>query len=112
MTTGRTVLLMKDKKKGAIPSNYSPITCLPTMLKLITGVIADTLLDYLTSSDLMPEEQKGNARNTRGTKDQLFIDKMILRNCKRRKTNLHVAWIDYKKAFDSFHTAGLHVRWK
>ena len=26
---------------------------------------------------------------------------MILRNAKRRKTNLHVAWIDYKKAFDS-----------
>ena len=26
---------------------------------------------------------------------------MILRNSRRHKTNLHVAWIDYKKAFDS-----------
>ena len=26
---------------------------------------------------------------------------MILRNSRRRKTNLHVAWIVYKKAFDS-----------
>ena len=26
---------------------------------------------------------------------------MVLRNAKRRKINLHVAWIDYKKAFDS-----------
>ena len=26
---------------------------------------------------------------------------MILRNSRRGKTNLHVAWIDYKKAFDS-----------
>ena len=26
---------------------------------------------------------------------------MILRNSRQRKTNLHVAWIDYKKAFDS-----------
>ena len=26
---------------------------------------------------------------------------MILRNSRRRKTNLHVTWIDYKKAFDS-----------
>ena len=40
-------------------------------------------------------------RNSRGTKDQLLIDKMILRNSRRRKTNLHFAWIDYKKAFDS-----------
>ena len=50
---------------------------------------------------LNPEEQKGNRRKLRGTKDQLLIDKMIRRNAKRRKTNLHVAWIDYKKAFDS-----------
>ena len=28
------------------------------------------------------------------------IDKMVLRNCKRRMTNLCVAWIDYKKAYD------------
>ena len=26
---------------------------------------------------------------------------MILKNSRRRKTSLHVAWIDYKKAFDS-----------
>ena len=26
---------------------------------------------------------------------------MILRNSRQRKTNLHVAWIDYKKAFNS-----------
>ena len=26
---------------------------------------------------------------------------MILRNSRRRKINLHVTWIDYKKAFDS-----------
>ena len=26
---------------------------------------------------------------------------MILRNSRRRKTNLHAAWIDYKKAFNS-----------
>ena len=25
---------------------------------------------------------------------------MVIRNCKRRKTNLAMAWIDYKKAYD------------
>ena len=48
-----------------------------------------------------PEEQKGNRRNSRGTKDQLLIEKMILRNFRPRKTNLHVAWNDHKKAFYS-----------
>ena len=37
---------------------------------------------------------------SRGTKDQLLIDKTILKDCKRRHTNLAIAWIDYRKAFD------------
>ena len=57
--------------------------------------------NHLYKYNLILKEQKGNRRNSLGTKDQLLIDKMILRNSRRRKTNLHVTWIDYKKAFDS-----------
>ena len=32
--------------------------------------------------------------------DQLFIDKMILKESKARKKNLALGWIDYKKAYD------------
>ena len=64
-------------------------------------IIADTIQIQLYKYNLIPEEQKGNRRNSRGTGDQLLIDKKILRNSRRRKANLHVAWIDYKKAFDS-----------
>ena len=49
---------------------------------------------------MLPEEQKSYRRKSRGRKDQLMIDKMILKNCKRRLTNLNLAWIDYKKAYD------------
>ena len=101
MTTGKTTLLIKNKEKGAVPSNYRQITCLPTTFKLMTAIIAEAIQNHLEQKSLIPEEQKGNRRKSRGTKDQLLIDKMILRNAKRRKTNLHVAWIDYKKAFDS-----------
>ena len=31
---------------------------------------------------------------------QLFIDKTVLRDYKRRHTNLAMAWIGYKKAYD------------
>jgi hypothetical protein len=30
-----------------------------------------------------------------------MISKAIFEDCKRRKNNLSIAWIDYKKAFDS-----------
>ena len=39
-------------------------------------------------------------KKSRGTKDQLLIDKTILRDCRKRHTNLGMAWIDYKKAYD------------
>ena len=49
---------------------------------------------------ILPEEQKGSKRENRGTKDQLLIDKAVLKDCKKRHTNLSMAWIDYRKAYD------------
>ena len=59
LTRGRTSLLQKDKSKGNVASNYRPITCLPLMWKLLTGVIADQIHAHLDQEKLLPEEQKG-----------------------------------------------------
>ena len=101
MGMGRTVLIMKDKEKGAVVENYRPITCLPTTWKLLTSILSEELYEHLDKNKLMPIEQKGCRKASRGTKDQLLIDKMVLRNCKRRHVNLYTTWIDYKKAYDS-----------
>ena len=100
MTYGRTVLCQKDPAKGNAVENYRPITCLPLMWKLLTGMIAEEMYTYLERENILPEEQKGCRRGSRGTKDQLLVDKTVLRDCRRRHTNLAMAWIDYKKAYD------------
>ena len=100
MTTGRTALVQKDKSKGNGASNYRPITCLPIMWKLLTGIISERLYNYLEETNTIPHQQKGCRRKCRGTKDQLLIDKMVMMNNKRRKANLSMAWLDYRKAFD------------
>ena len=56
LTRGRTSLLHKDKIKGNVASNYRPLTCLPLMWKLLTGVIADQIYAYLDQEKLLPEE--------------------------------------------------------
>ena len=56
--------------------------------------------EYLDKSSLLLSEQKGCKKKSRGTKDQLLIDQMVLRDCKRRHTNLAMAWVDYRKAYD------------
>ena len=100
MTVGKTVLLQKDPAKGTAAENYRPITCLPTMWKLLSGIIAHDIQAHLERNNLIPCEQKGCATDRRGTKDQLLTDKAVVKNCKRRKTNLEMVWIDYKKAYD------------
>ena len=100
ITCGKTVLCQKDPKKGVVVDNFRPISCLPVMWKLLTSVFADSLYEFLECNDVLPVEQKGCSRGSKGTKDQLLIDKMVFRDSKKRHTNLAMAWIDYKKAYD------------
>ena len=44
LSRGRNSLLQKVKSKGNVVSTYRPITVLPLMWKLLTGVIADQML--------------------------------------------------------------------
>ena len=48
----------------------------------------------------MPKEQKGCRKNSGGTKQQLLIDKDILKNYQGRLTNLSMVWTDYRKTYD------------
>ena len=100
MTSGKTALIMKDPAKGRQPGNYRPITCLPLMWKTLTGILADKLYEHLSEQDVIGEEQKGCIRKSRGTKDHLMLDKAILRDSRKRMTNLGICWIDYQKAYD------------
>ncbi len=100
MVKGRTVLIQKDKAKGTVASNYRPIACLPLMWKLLTGIFADKIYDHLKDNNLLPDEQKGGRKESRGTKDQLMIDKAVMREAKAKRRCLSMAWIDYKKAYD------------
>lgn len=99
LTAGITYLLPKSKSTTE-PRNYRPITCLSTMYKMLTGIIARRISLHLEEHNLLPEEQKGCHPGSKGCKDQLLISKAILEDCSKRKKNLNMAWIDYQKAFD------------
>ena len=90
MTYGKTVLCLKDPEKGSAVDNYRPISCLPLMWKLLTGILTNEMYEFIEKNNIFPEEQKGCNRKSRGTKDQLLIDKAVLKDCKVRKTNLGI----------------------
>ena len=100
MVEGKTTLIMKDRSKGSLVGNYRPIACLNLLWKLLTGIFAEKVYGHLSTNGLLPDQQKGCRKGTRGTKDHLSIDKAVLKNSKRRRTNLCMAWVDFKKAYD------------
>ena len=58
------------------------------MWKLKTGTIAESIYNFLYVNGNLKVEQKGCRKKSRGTKNQLLIDKTILCDCRNRHTNL------------------------
>jgi len=63
-------------------------------------MISNALYDFMENSGKLPNELKGCRKKSRGIKDQLLIDKTVLNDCRKRHTNLGMAWIDHKKDYD------------
>ena len=72
LTRGRISLIQKDKSKGNVASNYRPINCFPLMWKLLTGVIPHLIYTHL-DQELLPEEQEGYRKGSRGTIDLVIL---------------------------------------
>ena len=49
---------------------------------------------------MLPEEQKGCRKGSRGSNDLLYFDRTILKEVKSKNKNFAMARIDYKKAYD------------
>ena len=96
MTLGKRFFV----KKTVVKDSYRPISYLPLTWKLMTGTIAESICNFLDVNDKLTVQQKGCQKKGKGTKYQLLIDKAILCDCRKRHTNLGMAWIDYKKAYD------------
>jgi hypothetical protein len=66
------------------PKNYRPVTCLPTICKLITPNISRCIQKYMDAENLIPKE-KGGCSRKKGCKDYLLLSKAIPQECKHRK---------------------------
>ena len=97
---GRTCVLYKGNDSTQ-SKNYRPITCLNTMYKILTSTFARHIERHIEDNDIMEVTQKGCQKGKQGCKDHLMTNKAITGNARQRQANLSMAWIDYKKAFDS-----------
>ena len=106
LVKNRTFLIQKYPAKVNAIGYYQPITYLNPLWKLKTDIIADIIADklcqYLENEKLLLEEQKICWHAFRDTKEQLLVDKAVIKNCKKRKRNLNMAWADFRNACGIF----------
>ena len=57
---------------------------------------------HLKVYDLMEVQQREAKAGCSGTTDNLLIDRTVTLDCHRHKRNPSVAWVDLRKAYDSF----------
>lgn len=98
---GRTVLIPK-KRNSNVPADYRPITCLNTCYKIMTAVINKITLNHLKSGTAIPESQRALKKSEWGCTHAIIKDNaLIMDAASQRKRPISVAWVDYRKAFDS-----------
>ena len=88
MTNRKTTLVQKDPEKGNAANSYCPIECLPLMWKLLTSVLMEKVYAHLSEKNVLSDEQNGCRKDSLGTKDQLLIDKQILKHYKKHQRSL------------------------
>ena len=105
---GRTVLIYKggDRKD---PANYRPITCLPTITKMVTLAIHKRMRRWLFGSverSILEYEQRG-VRTSQGCKEAVLEN--VASNVMKKTENDDVIelYYDFQKAYDNVNHAFL-----
>lgn len=97
---GKTIMIPKSKDSTK-PENFRPITCLNTCYKIFTSIITQKVSAHIDKYNVLCKEQHGCRRHAKGCKEALIIDSIIASQAKTRNRNISIAWIDYRKAYDS-----------
>ena len=84
LTAGVTFLIRKNENTEN-PKNYRPVTCLAATYKLLRSIISRRMQTHMDDENLLPKEQKGSCRGTKGGKDHLLLSKASVQDCKRKK---------------------------
>ena len=98
------------KDSPLITDNYRGITITSSMSKLFSAMMNNRLITFCEKHNIISEQQCSHKKGAR-TSDNVFIIKSLYEKyCMNMKKNLFVAYIDFRKAFDSIWHEGLFVK--
>ena len=106
------VINLDNNKKSTVPiykkgdltdfSNFRPISLLPTIYKIFSGVISSCIMAITTRLGWMSPEQKGFLPSVRGIQQEpTHILQAVIEESKRKRRDMVIAWLDLSNAFGS-----------
>uniref|UniRef100_A0A8R1EL94 Reverse transcriptase domain-containing protein n=1 Tax=Caenorhabditis japonica TaxID=281687 RepID=A0A8R1EL94_CAEJA len=100
VSAGRVVMIPK-KGSSTKPEDMRPIACLNVSCKVLNAMIWKVSEENLTK--MIPEEQRALRKQECNTLHAHIIDSGVATDFRYRKSpkEVHIAWVDYAKAFDS-----------
>lgn len=99
-TEGITYMLPKSTNISN-PKDYRPVTCLPAVYKILTSILEHYIRRHLDTNSILAREQNGCCQSSKGSTEWLIIDSIVTKHAKQKTRNISIAWVDYRKAFDS-----------
>ena len=98
----RRSIIVPLHKRGdnSVPDNYRGISLTSTFSKVFLHVVHSRLQTWVNDNDIIVEEQAGFRRGY-STIDNIFVLRGVIDRYLSRHKKLFVAFIDFKKAFDS-----------
>ena len=82
-----------------VPLNYRGISLLPVISKMLTGILAGRVVDFLEANNLLTNVQNG-FRAGRSCLDHIYTLCDLVRIRKAMKLETFCAFVDFQKAFD------------
>ena len=108
--TALIITLLKDGKDPTLPSSYRPISLTACLGKLLEKIIAQRLLNFLETNELLNPQQAG-FRSEHCTTDQILKLVQMATDTMQAKTNGGAAtmltFFDFNRAFDTVWRDGL-----
>ncbi|XP_023214312.1 uncharacterized protein LOC111617214 [Centruroides sculpturatus] len=94
-----TILLHKKGDVRSV-SNWRPIALSNTLGKIFSACLANRLLLWCQSNNILSSAQKGFLQHE-GCLDHNFLLQTIIQDARRKHRSCHIAWLDISNAFGS-----------
>ncbi|KAI9550368.1 putative reverse transcriptase-2 [Daphnia sinensis] len=98
--TSRTVPIFK-KGDTSDYSNFRPISLLPTIYKLFSGVISQRITEVASDLGWLSPEQKGFLPGVHGIQEHTQLLQTVVEETKTKRRHMSIAWLDMCNAFGS-----------